>query len=103
SRPLDPRYISSVDSGNLAGHLIAVSHACREMIGGPRLDGAAMAGIDDTVQLVRQSAGALADVPRGRALTRGRLASALDAVAAALHAVPASDAAWAARLAELDA
>ena len=29
-RPLDPPYISSVDSGNLAGHLIAVANACRE-------------------------------------------------------------------------
>ncbi len=29
-RPLDPQYVSSVDSGNLAGHLIAVANACRE-------------------------------------------------------------------------
>ncbi len=29
-RPLDPPYISSVDSGNLAGHLIAIANACRE-------------------------------------------------------------------------
>ncbi len=28
-KPLQPRYISSVDSGNLAGHLIAVASACR--------------------------------------------------------------------------
>ncbi|TYB87934.1 GH36-type glycosyl hydrolase domain-containing protein [Oceaniovalibus sp. ACAM 378] len=28
--PLDPRYVSTVDSGNLAGHLIAVSAACSE-------------------------------------------------------------------------
>ncbi|CAD7047743.1 protein ndvB [Pseudorhizobium endolithicum] len=27
--PLGPRYISAVDSGNLAGHLIAISSACR--------------------------------------------------------------------------
>ena len=29
-RPLDPPYVSSVDSGNLAGHLIALANACRE-------------------------------------------------------------------------
>ena len=29
-RPLDPRYVSTVDSGNLAGHLIALANACRE-------------------------------------------------------------------------
>ena len=34
-RPLDPKYVSSVDSGNLAGHLIALGNACREMVGAP--------------------------------------------------------------------
>src|SRR3989442_8154539 len=34
-RPLDPRYVSSVDSGNLAGHLIALGHACRDIIERP--------------------------------------------------------------------
>lgn len=29
-RALDPRYVSSVDSGNLAGHLLVVAHACLE-------------------------------------------------------------------------
>ena len=36
-RPLDPVYISTVDSGNLAGHLIALSYGCRELIGRPLL------------------------------------------------------------------
>ena len=30
-RPLDPRYVSTVDSGNLAGHLIALANACRRV------------------------------------------------------------------------
>ena len=30
-RPLEPKYVSAVDSGNLAGHLIALGAACREM------------------------------------------------------------------------
>ena len=29
--PLLPRYVSSVDSGNLSGHLLAVAQACREL------------------------------------------------------------------------
>ena len=29
-RPLEPRYVSSVDSGNLAAHLVAVANAARE-------------------------------------------------------------------------
>ncbi len=30
-RPLDPHYVSSVDSGNLAGHLIALANTCAEV------------------------------------------------------------------------
>src|SRR5690606_9209110 len=30
-RVLEPAYISTVDSGNLAGHLLAVGQACREL------------------------------------------------------------------------
>ena len=30
-RALEPKYVSSVDSGNLAGHLIALGNACREI------------------------------------------------------------------------
>ena len=33
--PLEPKYISSVDSGNLAGHLIVLRSACREMLAAP--------------------------------------------------------------------
>lgn len=29
-RPLNPQYVSSVDSGNVAGHLIALANACEE-------------------------------------------------------------------------
>jgi cyclic beta-1,2-glucan synthetase len=31
-RALDPRYISSVDNGNLAGHLLAVAQGCQELL-----------------------------------------------------------------------
>ena len=34
-RALEPKYVSSVDSGNLAGHLIALGNACREIAAGP--------------------------------------------------------------------
>ncbi len=37
-RPLDPQYVSSVDSGNLAGHLIALANACREWRSVPLAD-----------------------------------------------------------------
>ena len=50
-RPLEPKYISSVDSGNLAGHLIALARACREWsrtAGQPR---ASTAGLGDAISM----------------------------------------------------
>src|SRR5713226_1722393 len=101
--PLEPKYVSSVDSGNLAGHLIALAHACEEMIGRPRLGPAALAGIEDAALLVRESARALAGNGRTQAATRQRLDKALDAVTAAVPALPRAAAEWAGRLAKLEA
>ncbi|WP_171051220.1 glucoamylase family protein [Halomonas sp. ATBC28] len=52
--PLNPRYVSTVDSGNLAGHLIAIANACETwqtagFITDPRV------GIADTLNLARQT------------------------------------------------
>src|SRR5206468_6355016 len=80
-RPLNPRYVSSVDSGNLAGHLIALKQACLQKIDHPPLARTALAGIEDAALLVRESARAL-EGRRPRAATRVRLEEALDAVAA---------------------
>ena len=60
-RPLDPRYVSSVDSGNLAGHLIALANACREWTGRPsRQPQRRLAGIADALDLAREEAATLA-------------------------------------------
>ena len=59
--PLRPRYVSSVDSGNLAGHLLAMASTCREWIEDPGLDRDRRGGIADGVALIRQ---ALADLDR---------------------------------------
>src|SRR5207244_333039 len=42
-RPLDPKYVSTVDSGNLAGHLITLANVCREWRNGPIVDAARFA------------------------------------------------------------
>jgi cyclic beta-1,2-glucan synthetase len=57
-RALEPKYISSVDSGNLAGNLIALGNACREMIFRPIVSSAWTRGLEDNLALVRESAGA---------------------------------------------
>ena len=51
-RPLDPVYVSTVDSGNLAGHLIAVAQACREFIYRPCFRPEVLEGIRDALELL---------------------------------------------------
>src|SRR5437870_293796 len=93
----------SVASGNLAGHLIALAHACEEMMDRPRLDWSALAGIEDTAQLVRLSTVVTAGDARPGPATRGRLEEAIDAVTATLREPPPDAAEWAGRLAVLKA
>ena len=54
-RPLDPMYVSSVDSGNLAGHLITLANACREW--GGHMPEATMVrrGMEDNLHLAREA------------------------------------------------
>jgi cyclic beta-1,2-glucan synthetase len=76
--PLEPKYISAVDSGNLAGHLIALGSACRQMITGPLVALEWLGGIDDGLQLTRESSHRLLDDRRTHTVTRKDLEDALD-------------------------
>jgi cyclic beta-1,2-glucan synthetase len=87
-RPLDPRYISSVDSGNLAGHLIALANALREWRSHPLTDGRRLAGIADALDLAREDAGRLNDGRRTQTVTWRQLDDALAALAAGTAQAP---------------
>ncbi|MCW2485231.1 cyclic beta 1-2 glucan synthetase [Candidatus Symbiopectobacterium sp. NZEC127] len=51
--PLAPRYISSVDSGNMAGHLLTLHAAMRALRHQPVFDAAqVVAGLDDTLRIL---------------------------------------------------
>ena len=89
-RPLNPKYISSVDSGNLAGHLIVLRSACREMVAAPIIS-ESLAGLADTVKLAQ------ADLADGDP-AREPLRAALDALAAVLKQPVGTAADYAARL-----
>jgi cyclic beta-1,2-glucan synthetase len=102
-RPLDPKYVSSVDSGNLAGHLVALGRACQDIIDRPLLGPQVLSGIEDAVLLVRVSARAITDDRRTQTVTRKHLNEALDALSASLGSVPVTAADWAVRFAELEA
>jgi cyclic beta-1,2-glucan synthetase len=100
-RPLDPRYVSSVDSGNLAGHLIALDRACRERIKCPVMDPRWLAGIEDALALTRESLQTLAEDRSTQTVTWKQLDEALDLVAAALEPMPTAPTGVAERLAAL--
>ena len=100
--PLEPAYVSSVDSGNLAGHLLTLANACREMIDQPLPVAAALAGIADVLTLARGAAGSVADDRRSQTLSRRHLDEALELRAEATVAPPTMPRPWADRLHELD-
>ena len=100
-RPLDPRYVSSVDSGNLAGHLITLRSACREMLTAPVFHPEALAGIADAVKLARNALDVLGGDRRISEAARKQLYNALDSFDVSLKAPTASPADYAARLVDL--
>jgi cyclic beta-1,2-glucan synthetase len=102
-RPLDPKYISSVDSGNLAGHLVALGQACQDIIDRPLLGPQVLSGIADSILLLHASARAIRDDRRTQTVTRKQLDEALDALAIALSPVPVTPGDWVVRLTELKA
>ena len=55
--PLEPRYVSTVDSGNLLGALWALGQGLDELVNGPILDGKTFAGFGDTGRILKQVAG----------------------------------------------
>ena len=54
--PLMPQYVSTVDSGNLAGHLISVKQGCLDIGDRPLFDARLIKGLADTIDLLREEA-----------------------------------------------
>jgi cyclic beta-1,2-glucan synthetase len=52
--PLSPRYVSAVDSGNLAGCLLTVKQACLELVQAPVVGPARWEGLLDTLDVLLQ-------------------------------------------------
>lgn len=58
--PLVPQYISTVDSGNLAGHLIVIKQACNEFAEQPIFSTRTTVGLADTLEFLAQEIDLLA-------------------------------------------
>ncbi|MEJ7616444.1 MAG: hypothetical protein WKF30_05615 [Pyrinomonadaceae bacterium] len=52
--PLQPEYVSTVDSGNLAGHLIALKQSCIELPDAALFDERVLAGLADAMTLINR-------------------------------------------------
>ncbi len=50
-----PRYVSTVDSGNLAGALITLAHGLRQLAGEPESEARRRAGLSDTAEVARRA------------------------------------------------
>ncbi len=100
-RPLEPKYISSVDSGNLAGHLIVLRSACREMVAVPMMGAGLLAGIADAVKLARGALEALSGDRRISKTASSQLEIALEALATSLTLPSKSPADFVIRLSSL--
>ncbi|MDH5741908.1 MAG: hypothetical protein OEY77_16440, partial [Nitrospira sp.] len=101
--PLDPKYVSSVDSGNLAGHLLVLGSGCRELIQQSSIESDLFAGIDDAIQLLRDALEEIPDQRQTHTVTRKQLSKAVDDLALALLSRPVDAAGWTARFGRLTA
>ena len=102
-RPLEPIYISTVDSGNLAGHLIALAQACRELSLRPPFGPDTLQGVRDSVHLVLESVERSEPPQRTQMVTTTRLREAAEGMLAVLQDPPTVVPEWALRLEDLGA
>jgi cyclic beta-1,2-glucan synthetase len=102
-RPLDPQYVSTVDSGNLAGHLIALANACGDWARRPLTADTQRRGVRDALDLLGQEIDALRDRRRTETITWQQLDEAISALASELDRPLADTETSAERLAGLAA
>ncbi|HYN58987.1 MAG TPA: glucoamylase family protein, partial [Rubrivivax sp.] len=64
--PLLPMYVSTVDSGNLCAHLLAVAQACVELAEAPYDEGASQRGLDASRQRLQPLLAARSGLPQAQ-------------------------------------
>ncbi len=91
---LEPRYISTVDSGNLAGHLLALAQTCREWQEKPLALGNALIGLADTQHLLMIALVEIADDKRTLTVTLKELQQTSAAIGVLLAKPPSDAQGW---------
>ncbi|HTP45265.1 MAG TPA: glucoamylase family protein, partial [Candidatus Acidoferrum sp.] len=100
-RPLDPKYVSTVDSGNMAGHLLALSNGCRELIQSSPDPRCLSNGMTDAIGLLREALSKASDDRRTQTVTQKHLVSALNLLLPLVDRTPADARNSAVRLVQL--
>ena len=86
-QPLEPKYVSSVDSGNLAGHLVAVANGLLDLedsVVGENL----FAGLRDNLEILREALASVSEARPTHTVTRKQISDATDDIAAMLQRQP---------------
>ena len=91
---LEPPYISTVDSGNLAGHLITLAQASREMLRRPLNFSTALIGLADTHQLLMVALEKITDDRRTHTVTLKELRQKIAAFGELLDKSPTDAEKW---------
>jgi cyclic beta-1,2-glucan synthetase len=86
-RALDPPYVSTVDSGNLAGHLIALANVYPEWNKRHLDDASLLAGIADALVITQKEADRITEGRRTRTVTWRQLDTAIARLASDLSSV----------------
>ncbi len=99
-QPLKPKYVSTVDSGNLAGYLLVLGNSCRNLIEKSSLEARVLAGMEDASQLLSEALSEIVGTPRTQIVTWRQLSNALDTIRGSFDFVPVNTIDWAASFRE---
>lgn len=100
---LSPQYVSTVDSGNLAGCALALKQSCAALARGPLRPSVASDGFEDVLSFLQTEFGRITESRlRTEAVTVPQLREELSGLTAAIAAASPADPSWAGHLEEID-
>lgn len=99
--PLNPHYVSTVDSGNLAGHLWTLANTCRQLSHAPLMRPDISKGFEDVLPFILEAAAKISHVSRTETVTGTQLEEALTALRMSLLTRPESPQEWIQYLSEV--
>lgn len=99
---LTPLYISTVDSGNLAGHLLALESGCKEIKTKPVFSAMDLKGVADSGQLLRKAITLAINKQPTSLVTLRQLSNGLDEFEPLLLHTPQTTQEWAQRWVDLE-